>query len=276
MTLSDRNTFFKIGIFFCAVIILLMLAASFLIVSSYPDIEENSRRPHEFFRIITGWILGNSYYAVHTSLALAAIFSFVVMIIIHSFFERTPAPEILYIAFFTISLSFEAFRLALPLYFIYNFPSFYLRITARVLLLARFFGIFCLFTAGLCAAGLNVQKYRNAIFIIIIAVLAITLGVPIDVYTWDTGFNLLNGYPTTFRMIEILVFITTVASFLIAAKARDSKEYVYVAVGTVFALIGRSILLGTDNWIGVVIGITLLIIGIWFLCNKVHKIHLWL
>jgi len=276
MTLSDRNSFFKVGIFFCAVIILLILAASFLIVSSYPEIEENSRRPNDFFRIITGWILGNSYYAVHAALSLAAIFSFIVMIIIHSFFERTPAPEILYIAFFTISLSLEAFRLFLPLNFIFLFPSFYLRITARVLLFARFFGLFSLFTAGLCAAGLNVQKYRNAIFIIIIAVLAVTLGVPIDVHTWDTGFNFLSGYPTTFKMIEILVFITTVASFLIAAKTRDSKDYVYVAVGVVFALIGRSILLGTDNWIGVAAGITLLIVGIWFLCTKVHKIHLWL
>ena len=274
MTLSDRNTFFKTSIVFCAVIILLTLAASFLIVSSYPEIEENTRRPNDFFRIITGWILGNSYYAVHAALSLAALFSFIVMIIIHSFFERTPAPEILYVAFFTISLSVETLRLFLPLYLIYNFPSFYLRIAARVLLFARFFGIFSLFTAGLCAAGLTVQKYRNAIFIIIVAVLAITLSVPIDVHTWDTGFNYISGYPATFRMIEILVFITTVASFLIAAKARDYKEYVYVAVGVVFALIGRSILLGTDNWIGVVFGITLLIIGIWFLCNKVHKIHL--
>ena len=276
MTLSDRNTFFKAGIFLCAVIILLMLAASFLIVSSYPNIEENSRRPNEFFRIITGWILGNSYYAVYTALALAAIFSFIVMIVIHSFFERTPAPEILYIAFFAISLSFETLRLFLPLHLIYNFPSFYLRITVRVLLFARFFGIFSLFTAGLCAAGLNVQKYRNAIFINIIAVLAVTLGVPIDVHTWDTGFNFISGFPTTFKMIEILVFITTVVSFLIAAKTRDSKEYVYVALGVVFALIGRSVFLGTDNWIGVAFGITLLIIGIWFLCAKVHKIHLWL
>jgi len=276
MTLSDRNSFFKAGIFFCAVIILLIVTASFWTVPIYPRIEENSSRPDGFFRIITGWILGGNFYAVHTELSLAAVFSFVVMIIILFHFERTPAPEILYIAIFTISLSFEAFKLFLPLYLVFNFPSFYLRITARVLLFARFFGIFSLFTAGLCAAGLNIQKYRNAIFIMIIAVLAITLGIPIDVHTWDTSFNFINGYTVTFRMVEILVFITTVASFLIAAKARDSKEYVYVAVGAIFALSGRSILLGTDNWIGVSFGITLLIIGIWLLCTKVHKIHLWL
>jgi hypothetical protein len=308
MTLSERNLFFKIEIFFCAAIILLVLAASFFTIPFYQGtnyaqeadysqetehvqgidynqgvdhscimiMEENTRRPDYIFQIITGWILGNDYYAVFAALMLAALYSFIGILLIHSFFERTPTPEILYIAIFTISLSFEAIRLLLPLNIILNFPSVYLRIVTRVLLFARFFGIFSLFTAGLCAAGLDVQKTRNAIFIIIIAVLVITGSVPIDVHSWDTGFNLTIGYTTMFRMIELLVFITTIASFFIAAKVRDSKEYVYAGVGVIFALTGRNILLGTDNWIGVVLGILLLSFGTWFLCRKVHKIHLWL
>ena len=276
MTLSERNTFFKAGIFFCGVIILLILAASFLVVPFYPEIGENTLRPGNIFQAVTGRISGNNYYAVHTALALAVIFSFIGMILIHSFFERTPTPEILYIAFFTLSLSFEALRLILPLQMIQNFPSFYVRIAARVMLFARFFGIFSLFTAGLCAAGMDVQKTRNAVFIIIVAVMTIILGVPIDVYTWDTGLNLISGYTSMFRMVDILVFVTTITSFFIAAKVRDSKEYVYAAVGVMFALIGRNILLGTDNWTGIIQGILMLSFGTWFLCQKVHKIYLWL
>jgi len=276
MTLSERNIFFKTGIIFCAVVILLTIAASFLTIPVYAEIEENDLRPGYIFNFITGRFLGNSYYAVHTSIVLAAIFSLTGMMLIHSFFERTPTPEILYIAFFIISISFEVCRLFIPLYLIFNFPSVYLRITARVLLFARFFGIFSLFTAGLCAAGMTVQKTRNAVFIIIIAALVITLGVQVDVHSWSTGFNVITGYATTFRMIELLVFLTTLTSFLIAAKVRDSRDYVYAAVGVILALIGRLILLGTDNWIGTGQGIILLSFGIWYLCSKVHKIHLWL
>jgi len=276
MTLSERNTFFKTGIFFCGVIILLILTASFLVVPFYREIEENTLRPDYIFQIITGWFLENNYYAVHTALALAAIFSFTGLILIHSFFERTPTPEILYIALFTLSLSVEAFRLILPLQLVLNFSSFYVRIAARVILFARFFGIFALFTAGLCAAGMNVQKTRNAIFIITVAVLAITLGVPIDAHTWDTGLNLICGYKPMFRMIDTLIFITTIASFFIASKVRDSREYIHAAIGVLFALIGRNILLETDNWIGISLGIVMLSFGTWFLCQKVHKIYLWL
>jgi len=276
MTLSERNSFFKAGIFFCAAVILLIIAASFLIVPVYPEIEENEHRPGYIFQSVSGRILGSDHYAVHSALSLAAIFSFTVMILIHVFFERTPAPEILYIALFTISLAVEALRFIVPLHLVFQFPSFYVRITARVILFARFFGIFSLFTAGLFASGLDVQKNRNAIFIIIIAVMAVTVGVPIDAHAWDTGFNLISGYLTMFRMVEIFVILITMASFFIAAKVRDTKEYVYVAIGVLLALMGRNILLGTDNWIGVVMGIISLSFGTWLLCSKVHKIHLWL
>ena len=274
MTLSERNTFFKAGIVFCAVCTLFILAASFFIYngagySLIDGIEEEIRRPYSFF-------LASNYYAVHTSIAVSVFFSLFSIIFILAFFERTSAPEILYIAMFTIAFAFEAIRLFLPLNFILNYPSFYVRIASKILLFIRYFGIFSLFAASLCAAGLEVQKTRNIIFIIIIAALVITMGVPIDVLNWDTSLNMVNGYSSLFKMIELIAFFTTMISFLIAAKVRGSAEYKYIAIGVLFAVAGRGILLSTDNWIGPLPGIVLLSVGTWFICSKLHKIHLWL
>jgi len=276
MTLSERNTFFKIGIVFCAVCAVLTAASSVLAVPVYNEIAENTRRPEFLFQGFSAKFLGSNNYAVNTSMAASVLFSLVSMILIHFFFERTSAPEILYISFFALSFSFEAIRLILPLHFIYGFPPIYLLFSARVLLFARFFGIFSLFAAGVCASGLDVRKTRNVVFSIIIAVMVITIGVPIDVQTWDTSFNMVVGYDSMFRMIEAFAFITTVVSFFIASNVRGSREYKYVAVGVMIAMIGRNILLGTDNWAGPVPGILLLSAGTWFLSSKLHKIHLWL
>ncbi|MDR0320613.1 MAG: hypothetical protein LBI28_03850 [Treponema sp.] len=276
MTLLERNAFFKIMIGFCAVCTLLILAVSFLLVPLYPEMEESVRRPASIFQGISGLFLKSNYLAVHAALAVSVLFSFLGIMLIHSSFERTAAPEILYIAIFAISFAFEAIRLILPLHLIYNFPSFYVRLAVRLLLFARFFGIFSLFAAGICAAGLEVQKTRNVIFITIIATLIITMGVPIDVLNWDTGLNMVNGYSSMFRMIEMVIFLTTVISFYIAAKIRGTKEYTYAAVGVLLAWAGRSILLGADNWACPATGILLLSIGTGFLCSKLHKIHLWL
>jgi len=276
MTLSERNFFFKIGIAFCAAIVLLTLAASFLTVPVYSKMEENSRRSTNFFQFLTNRLFKSNYYAVHTSLAAAVLFSFIGMALIQFFFERTSAPEILFIAFFTISFSFEAIRLILPLYLIFNYPSFYLLIAARTLLFARYFSIFSLFTASVYAAGFETQKTRNVILVLFVAVFFVTMGVPIDTQNWDTAFNLFNGYNYMFRLIEVIAFLTTVISFFVAAYIRSSPDYIYVGVGVIIALAGKSILLGTDNWAGPVPGILLLSVGTWFLCSKLHKLHLWL
>jgi hypothetical protein len=262
MTLSGRNTFFKVGILLCAFFNILVITISFI---TAPNQEAAQSLPPI-----------NSYYAVHAAMVFTALFSFIVMLIIHSYFERTPTPEILYIAIFIISFSFEAFRLFLPLHIIYVFPFFQLRVTTRILLFARFFGLFSLFTAGLLAAGLKIQKNRTAIFVLIVVSLVISLGIPVSTHSWNTSFNLNTGYTAMFRVIELVVLVTTMISFYIAAKIRGSREYVYAAVGSMLALIGRNMLLGTDNYMGVIQGIILLSLGTWFLCSKIHKIHLWL
>ena len=270
MTLSERNTFFKAGIVFCAVCTLLIIAVFYLIIPhSLSLVVESVKRPAISF-------LTSNFIAVLTCLAGSVLFSFVGMLLIHYFFERTSSPEILYIAIFTISFSFEVIRLILPLRLIFNFPSFYVSAASRILLFARFFGIFSLFAAGLCAAGLDVQKTRTIILAIFIAVMVITMSVPIDSLNWDTSLNMINGYASTFIWIELIASVTTIVSFLITAKIRRSKEYIYVALGIMLALIGRAILISTDNWAGPIPGILLLSFGIGFLCSKLHKIHLWL
>jgi hypothetical protein len=238
--------------------------------------EENSRRSTDFFQFFINRFIKSDYYAVHASLAAAVLFAFLGMLLIHISFERTSAPEILYIAFFTISFSFEAIRLVLPLSLINNFPSFYLLIAARILFFARYFSIFSLFTASVFAAGFETQRFRNVILVIFIAVLFVTLSVPIDTQSWDTAFNMINGYASMFRLIEVIAFLATVISFFVAAYIRSSPDYVYVGIGVILALADKTILLGTDNWAGPVPGILLLSFGTWFLCSKLHKLHLWL
>jgi len=277
MTLSERNTFFKVGIAFCAVCAVVMLTASFFIVPVYETLDENSRRPADFFQFfVVNKILQPNYYAVHASLCISVLFSLVGIILIHFFFEQTSAPEIPFIAVFTISLSFEVFRLILPLRQLYDFPSFYLLTVSRVLLFARYFSIFSLFAASVCAAGLEVQKSLNIFLFVTAASLIVTFGVPIDIQSWDTSLNLINGYTGGFKLIEGVAFIIIVLSFFVAANIRGSKEYRQIGLGILLALVGRYFLINADSWIGPSAGILFLPFGVWFVCSKLHKIHLWL
>jgi hypothetical protein len=274
MTLSGRNAFFRVGIVFCAVSTLLILIASFFLMPDYPSMNENARRPSGFLQSILGNFLDVNYIAVHISLVMVVLFSLAGIIMILSFFEQTSAPEILYIAFFTVSFAFETIRIILPLQSIYDIPSFYTLLASRVLLFARFFGIFSLFAAGICAAGLEVQMTRNVILVIIVAALVL-IGVPIDAQSWDTSLNVIYGFNSMVGLIEIIVFLTTIVSFLIAVNVRGSREYAYIGIGIMIALVGRYLLLYFDNWAGPIPGILMLSFGTWFACSKLHKIYLW-
>jgi len=277
MTLLERNAFFKIGIILCSISALFVAAASFLIFPALTEImEEYTSRPVNFFQLLTGFFIGNNYYAVYVSLAASVFYSLVSIVFIHFFFERTSSPEILYIAIFTISFALEAVRFVVPLQHIFGFSLFYVSLAAKILLFTRFFSIFSLFTAGLCAAGLEVQKTRNVIIVLIAAAMVITIGLPIDSSTWDTSLNIINSYNSMFTWVSAAAFVTTMISFLIAARIRDTREYISIAIGVVLALAGRGFVVNVDNWIGLIPGIILLSIGTVILCSKLHKIHLWL
>jgi len=228
------------------------------------------------FQSVSGLLLESNHYAVHVSIIMAVLFSFIGIILIYYFFERTSAPEILYISLFTVTFSFELLRLIFPLHLIYIFPSFYLIGAARILIFARYFNVFSLFTASLCAAGFEIQKTRNIIIAIFIAVIALTFGIPVDTENWNASLNIVNGFASVFKMINTVIFIVTVCTFFVAARVRGSRDYVYIGIGAALAMIGRNALIGTDNWTGPILGILLLSFGTWFICSKLHKIHLWL
>jgi len=237
--------------------------------------ELTSRRSTGLFQFITGGLLPPNFYAVQTTLTLVILFSCLSMILIHYYFEKTQAPEIIYIAFFSVSLSLEVTRFIIPMQMINEIPALYQLIAAKVLLFSRFFGVFSLFTASVCSTGLNIQKSWNIITANMIAALIIALGASIDTQNWDTGFNIIRGYTSLFRLIEAISFITTIMSFFVAASTRSTPEYRKVGFGAMLALAGRSILLTTDTWAGPLPGIVLLAAGTWLICTSLHKIYLW-
>jgi uncharacterized membrane protein len=130
--------------------------------------------------------------------------------------------------------------------------------------------------ASLCAAGLEVQQTRNMIMIIIAAALVIVIGVPIDTESWDTSMNIIYGFGSILRVIEVTAFLVSVVSFFIASNIRGSVEYVRIGIGVMFAYAGRYFLVYFDNWGGPVPGILMLSFGTWFACSKLHRIYLWM
>jgi hypothetical protein len=277
MTLYGRNVLFRAEIFFSALLIILTGILAFRVLPICPAAaEEAVRRSPGIIQNLIARFLAPSPYVPFISLAGGGLYSLITLILIYVSFEKTQAPEILFISLFVLSFSFEAARLVTPLQKIRAIPSIYLLLASRTLLFGRFFGIFALFAAGVYAAGLEVQKQLNVIFTIAFISLIVSLGIPIDILTWDSSFSMINGYLSLFRMTETVVLVITMMSFFISAWSRGTPEYVAIGFGALLVYAGRNILLSGDTWISPLPGLLLLAAGAWLICTKLHKVYLWL
>jgi len=277
MTLSNRNAVFKAGIALSSLCLLMAIVALLVTPPVYAYMEaEITVRSDGFFQAFLGRYFEARLLAVHFTVLSLALYSLLSIALIYFFFEKTQSPEILFIAFFATSLSLEVLRLILPMGQIHEIPSLYLLMASRIILFGRYFGIFSLFAASVHAAGYQSQQQRSSILIVVATTLFVALSTPIDTQTWDSSLTLLGGDVLMFRLVEVGILFITVVSFFIATWPRGSREFIFIGVGSVLALFGRSILLQADTWAGLPVGLFLLAFGTWLICKKFHRIYLWL
>ncbi|MDR1949495.1 MAG: hypothetical protein LBQ38_08885 [Spirochaetaceae bacterium] len=277
MTLSNRNYLFKAGILVSVVTIGILIGVSSVILPLYPSVVSlAARRTANIIRLLADNVISPAPYVPFITMSTACVYAFITMVFIYYFFEKTQAPEILFFALFALSLTVEASRIMVPLRTVYGLPSVYLVMASRVLLFGRYFGTFSLFAASLYAAGLEMRKQGNIIFIISLATLVLALGIPIDGMSWDTSLSMIYGYSSMFTIVETGIILITMLTFFVSAYSRGSGEYVLIGVGALLVFAGRNMLLGADTWITPLPGLLILATGTWFICSRLHRVYLWL
>jgi hypothetical protein len=277
MTLSTRNIIFKLGIFLALASLISVIAAAFIALPVYPEVTAAAaRRSSGIIQTLAAHFLPPVPYAPFLTVLFAAIYALITIILIYYFFEKTPSPEILFFALFVLSFAIEGSRIMAPLREVYDLPSLCLVISSRILLFSRYFGLFSLFAASVYAAGLEVQKQGNIVFIIALAALVISLGVPVDGLSWDSSLSVVSGYASMFRLVEIGIILITMVSFFVAAYARGTREYIPIGIGALLVCWGRNLLFSADTWLTPLPALGLLAAGTWIICVQLHRVYLWL
>jgi hypothetical protein len=277
MTLQARNNCFKAAIVFSGVALALIGVAAFIMLPAYPEASaEAARRASGLLQSPAAALLDSAPYVPFASTLGAVIYALVTIILILYYFEKTQSPEILFVSLFVISLAFECIRVMVPLKAALAFSNEYLVMTTRVLVFGRFFGLFSLFAAAVCAAGLRVEKQQDVVVITGAAALIIALGVPIDSLAWDSALNMVLGYRSMFLVVEAGVVLITMVSFFVSAYMRGTGEFFFVGIGAFLAYLGRHILLNADTWLTPLPGLAILSLGTWFICTRLHRVYLWL
>ena len=258
--------------------LLVCIAASILIIPLYEKMgPEITHYSNSFLRTFTGNFIGSNLLAAHICIIALVLFSFLSIIFIYYFFEKTQSGEILFVYFFSASFTFEILRLILPIVQVYEIPSMYLLGAFRIIFFGRYFGIFSLFAASIFAVGYKSQGLRYLIIFILVLTLIIAFGIPVDTDTGklDSSLNMIKGYTSLISLIELGTFLITTVNFFIAFWIRNNREFIFVGIGSILVFLGRAVLLSADNWLGPPLGLACLAVGFWLICTNLHKIYLW-
>ena len=277
MTISARNDYFNIGILISSVSLGLIALSAHFVFSAYPEAAESAamRPAGIILSLLENRVSASAHVPFFTMLA-AVVYSLFSIILIGYFFEKTQSAEILFFGLFVISLSFELLRLMVPLSTVFAFPAMYLITGTRVLLFARYFGLFSLFAASVYAAGFDVQKQQSTVFVLLLAALIIAIRLPIDAIVWDSTLMPWSGYRAMFALVEAGIISITMITFFIAAYTRGSRSYMFMGIGSFLVFTGRNMLISADTWITPLPGFLALAAGTWLMASRLRREYLWL
>ncbi|MDR1096155.1 MAG: hypothetical protein LBL31_07175 [Spirochaetaceae bacterium] len=273
MTLTTRNWFLLAGIGLSLGTLALVIVFAYRIMPQLPGLaEEAVKRPFDYGTL--NWP-ANAYVPFAAMLA-AAFYAVVVQTLVYRFFEKTQSPEIYFFALFAFSVTFDCGRMVIPLQRLYALPQAFPVAAERLELFGRFFGLLALFASSVYATGFKAQKQGTVFFAITLIALLFAIRIPIDPLAWDTSLRLNSGYRSMFDVVEAVIALLAVASYLVSARLRGNREFILIGAGVFLVFIGQSLLFGADTIFTPAPAFLCLAAGTWLVCKPLHRIYLWM
>lgn len=277
MTLSTRNRLILFGLLFIFIFYLFIgFLLSDILEGTVLAMQKASSRPTTGIASLGARFFKMSVYTPLVSSFSLSLISLVSLILVYFFFEKTHVPEVLCTVLFLFSLSLELSRCLVPLVVEQNLSYSYISLVTRIVLAGRLGGSIFLFLAGLYAAGLNFPRYSNIVFLTLALIMPIISTIPINSSLWDTTFIAFSRYEGYFRVIELVLVLLTTFSFIVAVTNRGSRLFIKAALAVIILYLGREFCVFSDAWITLLVGIPLLVSGLYMVLTTYHAYYRWL
>lgn len=224
-------------------------------------------------------ILHGGYADIRTvslvSVLLLVVYSVAGGILLHTFFRKTVSSEMFFFTFFVISMSLEAARIADLLIVAQNAPAYYEVVVTRAVYFGRFLGVFCLFTSGLYATGIDYQRFEIVLGISLL--LAFTLAFSIPVTSVAGAPTLVNRLGSRSQLLSVFFALElfSVLNFLLASFLKRNRDYIWMAAGLFLVIVGKDLLFFLVSPVPDAVAAVLLFAGTMLFGNRTHVVYLW-
>ena len=264
MTLSMRNAILLIGVGLNLLILFLFGAGLFVIA---PAVEG----PGD----LVSWFAG-SYGGDLIFLLFLQLFSLLSVLILYGSFRKTASPEIFFFLLFLLAISMDGLRALPPALRFMRMPIYLDQLVIRFLYLARFFGVFSLFTAGLFANGMQYQKLSIAFGIGLLAAFTLASLLPVAESALLDG-----GLPVYLHISDVMAVLLSlralsILNFTVAWIRNNNRDYLWLSFASLLVLLGNEVMVRTENPVLRIGAGMALISGTVLFARRTHEIYLWI
>ncbi len=191
-------------------------------------------------------------------------------------YRKTVSAELFFLSLWAFSLSFEALRGLTVQGALNGVPATFHAAVTRVVVIARFFGLFALFCAGLYASGYRNDRIGSVVLVALLAAVGIGAGIPLDSADLST-LPLLQrpAFGSLRALFESVIALITVADFAYAWLWRGERAYRLPAPGSALALGGSWLLRVAPDPALAALAFVAVCAGAFLVLKPVHEYYLW-
>jgi hypothetical protein len=203
------------------------------------------------------------------------IFSFGGGLLLQTFFRKTVSSEMFFFIFFVISVSFEGARVAQLVIAAQTAPAYFEILVTRAVYFSRFFGVFCLFTAGLYATGIDYQRFEIVLGISLLLAFTLAFSIPVSSETPLTTMLNRIGSRSQLLVVFFAIEVFSVLNFLLASFLKRNRDYIWMALGLLLVIVGKDLLFFVVSPVPDAAAALLLIGGTFLFGHRTHIVYLW-
>jgi hypothetical protein len=274
MTIATRNRFIRLATGFSLIMVVFSIAfVALILVRGGGEANQSVNRP---ISMLSGvGLTRQSNVAALLAIVVYPIFSLVSLGYILFAFEKTQTIEITFFAACAFAASFEAFRLFIPYYTLWNDSEFYSITITRISYFAKFTMLLFLLSSGIFTTGQTSQQLGPSIFLLAFISLSLANVVPVDTSTISSVFMVAPGYARMLNLFFLLLGALCWLTYMILGRTKGAREYSFSAWGILAFLAGYAVLSVCDSWLFLACGSVCLFWGASIYLRKMHQYYLW-
>jgi hypothetical protein len=224
---------------------------------------------------LISWFAG-SYGGDFAFLLFLQLFSLLAVLILYGSFRKTASPEIFFFLLFLLTVGMDGLRALPPVLRFLRMPVYLDQLVIRFLYLARFFGVFSLFTAGLFANGMQYQKLSIAFGIGLLAAFTLASLLPVADSALQEG-----GLPGYYHISDVMAVllslrILSILNFTAAWVRNNNRDYLWLSFASLLVLLGNEVMVRGGNPVLRIAAGMALISGTVLFARRTHEIYLWI